>query len=232
MTHSTGFCLTLLLVLILCAPCLLYPNPAPWPMAGGTVTTKSLHETIRMDAEEVTIRLGKGSYTVAAVYHMVNSGETTTEWVGFPKGRISDSSAQLDYPDFIQFHVWINGNKALFSKEGNLWMAGKITFPGHNTTIIRVVYEAEYSDRPMVVDFAEYIIGTGRLWKDNIGKAIFMVDGSAIGGTGKFDAVLNMPNGRKLLSKSTIRFDATDFKPDKDAVLRITLKDRRRAGAR
>jgi hypothetical protein len=234
MTRSSGFCLTLLLVGLLCFPCIIKANPAPWPMAGGTVATKSLHKTIRMDAEEVTIRLDGGSHTVTAVYHMVNTGESTTEWVGFPKGRIRDSTEQFDYPDFIQFYVWVNGKKALFSKEGNVWMAGRVTFPGHATTMIRVVYQAHNTNylRRGAGGYAEYIVGTGRLWKGNIGRAIFTVDGSAIGGASKFDAELNVPSSRKLLSDRTIRFDVTDFKPDRDAVLHISIKDRRRARAR
>jgi hypothetical protein len=62
-------------------------NSAPLQASGGMVAPKAPHETIRMEAEEVTMRLEKDGYTVEAVFVMANSGEAITEWVGFPKGQ-------------------------------------------------------------------------------------------------------------------------------------------------
>ncbi len=88
MSRNFGLCSILLLVTVCCLPCIAKANPAPFPISGGAVSAKLPHETIRMDSEEVTIRLGRGgSYTVQGVYYMVNTGEETTEWVGFPKNR-------------------------------------------------------------------------------------------------------------------------------------------------
>lgn len=233
MTCSSGLSVTVFFAVVLCIPCALKANPAPWPIAGGTVATKSPNEFIRMEAEEVTIRLGGRSYLVEGVYHMVNSGETTTEWVGFPKNR-HEMHEGISYQDFVQFEVWVDGKSVPFSREGRQWRAGQVTFPGHATTIIRVMYEVNYhvsfvADAPSI---AEYIVGTGSLWKDNIGKAVFTVDASEIGGTKNFDAQLKIPQSHKLRSEQAVRFDATDFKPERDATLRIEIGGRGKAAAR
>ncbi|MEW6349383.1 MAG: hypothetical protein AB1646_10000 [Thermodesulfobacteriota bacterium] len=230
MARGSGICLTLLLTGVLSCPCMLEANPAPEPLAGGTVAARSPHKTIRMEAEEVTIRLGKGTYAVEGVYHMFNSGEATTEWVDFPKGREREMPDGWDYPNFIQFHAWVDGKKVPFTKDRREWLAGQVTFPGHATTIIRVVYEVNY---PVVAvyggDYAEYIVGTGSLWKDSIGKALFTVDGSEIGGTEYFDAELKAPRSHKLRSEHVVRIEVSDFKPQRDATLFIKIKDQRKA---
>lgn len=63
-------------------------NDGPIWLMGGGAAPKSSHPSIRMDSEEVTIRLGQDTYTVDAVFHFFNTGATTTEWVGFPKRGI------------------------------------------------------------------------------------------------------------------------------------------------
>ena len=56
-----------------------------WPrLMGGTAAPESPHPTIRMVSEEVTIRLKK-TFAVDGVLHSCNTGNTKTEWVGFPK---------------------------------------------------------------------------------------------------------------------------------------------------
>jgi hypothetical protein len=234
MTSSSRLYLVLLLAGTITFPGTLKANPAPMPISGGTVAAKSPHESIRMEAEEVTIRLHKMTYTVEGVYRMTNSGEATTEWVGFPKNR-HEMHEGLSYQNFIQFEVWVDGRKVPFAKEGKQWIAGQVTFSSHATTIIRVVYEIKYPETYKWAsrdDFAEYIVGTGSLWKGNIGKAIFTVDGSEIGGTKNFDTRLNIPQSHKLRSEQAVRFDAIDFKPERDATLLIEINGYRKATAR
>jgi hypothetical protein len=233
MTLSSRFCIILLLAGLLCTPCALRANPAPWPIAGGTVAAKSPNEFIKMEAEEVTIHLGGHSYVVEGVYHMVNSGETTTEWVGFPKNRHKMHEG-ISYQDFIQFEVWIDGKNVPFSREDRQWRAGQVRFPGHTTTIIRVMYEVNYHVSVVAAapSIAEYIVGTGSLWKGSIGRAIFTVDGSEVGGTKSFDAKLKAPHCHKLRSEQAVRFEVSDFKPEADATLHIDFTGRREASAR
>ena len=234
MSRSFGLPLTLLLTAVLCFPCKskrILPRcrfPVEQSQRSGPTGP------FGMEAEEVTIRLGAKTYMVEGVYHMVNSGDETTEWVGFPKNshKMHDG---MHYQDFIQFHAWVDGNMILLSKDGKQWLAGQVTFPAHATTIIRVMYEVKYPETykwmASAGDFAEYIVGTGSLWKGNICKAIFTVDGSALDSATNFDADLKVPQCRKLRSGQIIRFDAKDFKPERDATLHINIGYGRRGDA-
>jgi len=174
-----------------------------------------------MDTEEVIVHLEKDSYTVDAVFQMVNSGDTVTEWVGFPKGHELAGPEMGKFPDFTRFHAWVDGRQVEFSNEGDRWLAGRVKFPGHTTTLIRVVYEANYYRG----EVATYFIGTGSLWKDSIRKAAFTVDGSAIGGSKHFSAGLHMdrPNSRRLLSEKALRIEVADYEPNPKAVLNVDV---------
>ena len=93
---------------------LCFPNPGmtnqtPLHVVGGSATPKSQHETVRMDSEQVMIRLGQRSYTVDAIFHLFNTGETVTEWVGFPKRRVKFTGSWLPQPDFVRFDTWVDG---------------------------------------------------------------------------------------------------------------------------
>lgn len=203
----------------MCIPCGLGADIAPLGVGGGSAAAKSLHQTIRMDSEDVTIQLGQGSYTVNALFHFSNSGDTTTTWVGFPRGEEYFERIQRDLPDFVQFHAWVDGKKVPFSKEGNRWLARQVTFPGHAKTTIRVLYEAKYYRGGR----ARYIIGTGSLWKDSIGRAAFTVDGSAIGGTKHFTASLKAAQSHRLLSDKAVRIEVTNYEPEPNTALHITV---------
>ena len=202
-----GFVLIVMCLLLL--PCGIKADIAPQQAKGGAASTKTPHQTIRMEAEEVTIRLHGHSYTVDAVFHMANSGQTATEWVGFPIGA----------KDFTYFHTWVEGKPVQFAKEADGWMAGQVLFPGKTTSTIRVQYEANYYRG----QFASYVIGTGSFWKDTIAKASFVVEGSGVGGSKNFSVKLDAPNSRRLLTDSSIRIDVKDYKPHPDATLGFWL---------
>jgi len=210
---------SLLFVAFLFAPYALMADIAPLQATGGAVAAKSKHETIRMASEEVTVRLQKASYTVEAVFQMHNSGETTTMRVGFPKGDERINPELGGFPEFTQFHSWLDGKQVQFSKENDCWLAAQVTFPGNATTTVRILYEANYYRGT----YASYIVGTGSLWKDSIGKAVFIVDGSAIGGSTGFSAGLNAPNSRRLLTEEALRIEANDYAPDPKAVLGVQI---------
>jgi hypothetical protein len=229
------FYLALFVVGLICTPHGLNADMAPLQVKGGAAAARGPHETIRMESEEVTIRLEKASYMVDAVFHFSNSGETTTEWVGFPKGGEYFEATPKElpgfdrapdrFPDFVQFHTWVDGNKVPFSAEGSRWLARQVTFPGHATTIIRVVYEANYYRG----SYAEYIIGTGSYWKDSIGMAAFTVDGSAVGGSKNFSANLDAPQIQRLLTEKALRLEVKDYKPEPNVRLGIHISRPREA---
>lgn len=83
----------------------------------GAPAPRSSHKTVRMDSQEVIVRLGEFSFVVDAVFRFFNTGETTMEWVGFPKqGNPCRFGFLLD-PAFIRFDTWIDGRKVEFSEE-------------------------------------------------------------------------------------------------------------------
>ena len=53
--------------------------------SGGVVSPVSEDASIRMDSEQVKIRLEEDSYSVDAEFIFYNTGETVTKLVGFPR---------------------------------------------------------------------------------------------------------------------------------------------------
>jgi len=193
-----------------------------------------------MDSEDVTIRLHKDSYTVDAVFHFFNTGETTTELVGFPK-RGSGNEFSFHTGDFIRFETWVDGEKAQFSEEREpfcgvrkflsrifsnrvqdyRWLVKQVTFPGHSTTTTSVHYEAPYHKSDGRCAF--YIYGTGSYWKDSIGKAVFTIDGTDVVEAPNIMVTCppNLAITRKQISANALRYELTDFKPESQAVLTV-----------
>jgi len=219
-------------------------DDAPIMIMGGSASPKSSHKTIRMDSEDVTIRLGKASYTVDALFHFFNTGETTAEWVGFPKQGSGNSDESESVSDFIRFDTWVDGQKVRFSGEDQAstdtsdsasqsgdsakesrWLVKDVTFPGHQSTTTRVSYEAAYTGPGGA---AYYIYGTGSYWKDSIRRATFTIDGSAVGVRGEnlrvnffFPDTVAHVIRRRLLTDSVVAYEITDFKPRRDGVLSV-----------
>jgi hypothetical protein len=176
---------------------------------GGVIAPLSPHPSIRLDSQEVIIRLKPGSYVVDVVFNLFNTGETATESVGFPKWVAS----QVDFfPTFMRFEGSVNGRQLQFNeerdrstgagikynvpltqkltkmKEKRGWLVSQVTFAGHEGTTIHVTYEARYYSQGY--HEASYTYGTGSLWKDNIGKAVFIVDSTEVGGQRKSRPIL------------------------------------------
>lgn len=95
------------------------------PRAGGVLAPASPQDSIRMDSMEINILAQTGSYVVDAVFRLFNTGEATSEWIGFPKHCRVSPYVLLSYPkpvihDFIRFEGWVNGSKALFMERRSL----------------------------------------------------------------------------------------------------------------
>ena len=121
------------------------------PPTGGGISPKSPHPAIRLDDQEVIVRLKPYTYTVDAIFHLFNTGETSTEWIGFPKNSTGRSPGPLGrVDDFIRFEGSVNGQTIAFTEERDLikgaratqvgilsrgknhdgWLVGEGAFPG------------------------------------------------------------------------------------------------------
>jgi ankyrin repeat protein len=213
------------------------------PPTGAAVSPKSSHPTIRLDDQEVIIRLKRSTYTVDAVFHLSNTGETTTEWIGFPKNPTRRRHAPLGgVMDFIRFEALVHEEKVPFTEKRDLadraqnllemlrlrfashsgWLMGKATFPGHGITTIRVSYEVVYDYCGFECEEALYTYGTGGYWKGYIGKASFIVDSTEKGGAKMADAHFSVPETKKhlihrtLISENIALYEIRDFEPKPD----------------
>jgi hypothetical protein len=187
-----------------------------------------------MDSMEVTIRLKSTFYIVDAVFQLFNTGQAATEWVGFPK---TGMAVLREVIDFIKFEGWVDGQKAPFLEEGHLfrkqgpfftrvtsvgvwesrWMVTQLTFPAHAKRTIHVRYEAKYAaDR-----FAVYHYGTGRYWKGNIGRAVFIVDSTDIGGIKNAPVHFRASRGSRMIAENVVMYELSDFKPGATAILEV-----------
>jgi hypothetical protein len=199
------FLVTVLATALICASFTADGDIGPLQMfkGSGVVAPQSPHQSIRLDSQEVVIRLERTSYVVDVVFRLFNTGETKTEWIGFPKWVASRVDS---YPTFMRFDGSINGRPLKFNEEWDLsggeilrnsfsieeytrlaqkpmnterhWLVSQATFPGHERTTICVSYEAPYDGKGYRE--ASYVYGTGSLWKGNIGKAVFIVDSSSL----------------------------------------------------
>ena len=254
MTFIRGSFVALMATGFFLAPLPVGANIGPLQMfkGGGVVVPLSPHQSIRLDSEQVIISLGERSYAVDAVFNLFNTGETTTECVGFPKWVASRTPT---YPTFISFQGSVNGRPIEFNEkwdpsggskpsfeewrnfriavneEERQWVVSQVTFSGHATTTIRVTYEAPYNYANGYRE-ASYIYGTGALWKDNIRKAVFIVDSSGLGGTEKISTYFehgfgsqttsaNVKSAPRPIWKNSVRYEIKDFKPHPEAHIRI-----------
>ncbi len=169
------------------------------------------HEQIRLDSQRIIIRLNWESYTVDDVYHLVNTGDSTTAWVGVP--MIGSEAPYFQHPvwigfrnyDFMSFDAWVNGRKTEFTEApgpqpsfavdyGSLrtrvrhhdkmdWIKVKqVRFPGHAKTTVRIRYEVGYK-KGINETYLRYDLLGSRYWKDRIRKSLFLIDSSLVGGT-------------------------------------------------
>lgn len=216
-------------------------DDAPLWLMGGGATPKSKHTTVRMDSEEVTIRLHKDSYTVDAVFHFFNTGDTTTEWVGFPKRGRGYSDMFTGTQDFIRFETWVGDQQVPFREErelwsrvpiflrsifsyiveDNRWLVKEVTFPGHSKITTRVKYEAHYVRSGEGKD-VYYIYGTGTYWKDAIGKATFTVDASEIGGRSGLRVKVSSECTPRV-SRDSVTYEFSDLDPHPGASLEVFI---------
>jgi hypothetical protein len=217
-----------------------------WNIGGGPCPDSSDHN-IRLESQEVTIRVGEYLFAVDALFHFFNAGKTKTEWVGFPKKGMGDLGRTGGKRSFIGFETWVDGKKVEFSEEPNLrkdknlfdrianapatkdvrWLLRKIVFPGNAKTSVRVKYtlgSSLFRDVPS----AEYLYGTSSYWKGSIGKAVFIIDSSQIEDTYAFKVRFSDSHKHKIrknrVSDYVTRYEIQNFKPKHNCRLLVDLK--------
>lgn len=201
----------------------------------GAAAPKAPHRSIRLDAQEVTIRLGKSTYFVEAAFHFFNTGETSTEWVGFPKrvaykGIVPGDSRIKGFDDFKWFKVWVDGRRTPVTEEPDRsasarwesggqrrdrWMVLRAEFLGHKTTSVRCRYEAAYqiATHGRGTKTASYLFGTGAHWKGAIGSATFVIDSTDVGGTDNARVLLPTVAGSRTVLPNVVRYELGGFEP-------------------
>jgi hypothetical protein len=214
--------------------------------SGGAVSPASDHASIRMDSEQVKIRLEKDSYSVDAEFIFYNTGETVTELVGFPKVNYLATRQHEGPTNYMRFETWVNGEKAEIlasdpdskpmpsedfylnpkkgtrfpSQEIKLWLVHRIKFPGHAYTRMRTRYQSRCLFGQEV---AEYVVGTGRHWMDRIGKAVFIIDCSGVGGAENVKVGFRMAPGPRLISGGVLVHEIRNIKPGPRAALTVRV---------
>jgi hypothetical protein len=103
-----------------------------------------------------------------------------------------------------------------------LWLVHRVKFPGHAYTKIRAKYQSQYSVQGGLVD-AIYVVGTGRYWKDRIGKAVFIIDSSAVGGAENIRIPSAMAPGPRLISAGLQICEISNFRPGPREALTVRV---------
>ena len=223
----------------------------------GVVSPVSDHANIRMDSEQVIMRLEEDHYSVDAEFIFYNTSETVTELVGFPKVYYLTTREHEGPTNYMRFETWVNGEKAeiINSDPDDKPMTGKISiiwlrkgllrkglrshhkklssgwfivlnFRVTQFTKIRNRYQSRYSVLFEQVK-ASYIVGTGRHWKDRIGKAVFIRDGPGVGGAENVKFGFPMAPGPRLISSGLLVSEIRNIKPEPRAALTVRILRRK-----
>jgi hypothetical protein len=73
---------------------------------------------------------------------------------------------------------------------------------------------------------ASYILGTGSLWKDNISEALFIIDGTEVGGADEFSTWFmkeKETQSKKQVTGNVVKYELLNFKPHPEEQLIIGL---------
>ncbi|MFH1113901.1 MAG: hypothetical protein V1792_08270 [Pseudomonadota bacterium] len=216
--------------------------PPTLTFMGGSICPPAPHRTISMERMEITIRSRMHTYVVDALYYLYNTGEDTTERIGFPKQGLHNRSTRYRMPlrvhDFLRLETWVNSRKTEFVETGEFltgpralpskhdppdcyaeetrWMVKEIRFPALAPTTVRVRYEGRYhhpTDRSLVTVRGYYYSGTAQYWKGKIGKAVFLYDNTEIGCNLAVNVKLPLMAGPKAMTARIQRFERGEYEP-------------------
>jgi hypothetical protein len=230
---------------LIIAPTVMNREFVPLGMYSGNPGTTPHHQGVRMECQDVSIRLEKNTYFVDGVFHFFNPAETRIQWIGFPKFGSTWGGKSRSAPDFIRFNAWVNGKKlelsehrhvirdtiflwtALFSKppsdaDYHGCLSSHVRFPGAKRTTIRVSYSAHYL-RLMGGLVAPYIVGSSSSWEGSIGRAVFTIDGAGIGGTDRIKLYFYAVPAVTKITKNAVRIEITGYQPSDGKELKVCV---------
>jgi hypothetical protein len=189
------FACTLLVALagLLGVPAATADNAPMWESSVGL--TPGAATTIRMQSEDVSLQIvERGSAAVAVVdatFDMNNPGPMTRLLIGFPNfvyGALPSTDAFSPVfftpANLTNFRAWTDSANyspairqvAVGQFGGSDWFVWSMPYPPKQLTHVHVAYEQKLNEqldspfyRPIV--HATYVLRTGALWADTIGKA-------------------------------------------------------------
>ena len=142
---------------------------------------------IIMLEEEIKITLYGRYYEVDVSFDFFNDGDEENVLLGFPVWTVTyDNPEEREWAKIRDFQSYINGelvteyttieeSEKNFQLTTTTWFVREVTFPKNSHTYSRVTYKAPYN----MLGFkkgAGYIYGTGRNWKDSIGKMTVIIN--------------------------------------------------------
>ncbi len=242
MNSIRRFVLCLIAGGVLCIQLASHGGFAPIICERGSVSPVSSHETIRLDSEHVIIQLRTKDYRVDAVCRFFNTGDATTQLIGFPRPEKTNSSSGSD---FEGVSVWVDGRSIPFRNERNYpkcagvnfqalspplshtepgWLLREVTFAGHAATTIRVMYETPYAPG-IDLKTASYRIGTGRFWKEKIGHISLTIDSAGLGSTAGILSVYLLKEvvATRSLGDNLVRYEIANYEPSSRDNLNIDI---------
>jgi hypothetical protein len=190
-----------------------------------------VHATnISLREEEITITLRKNYYEVNVTFDFFNGGTTEKILLGFP---VESSMYKSSDNDVYDFKTVINGKiipvnttkTDSIRSEGGYndyvkWFIRNAVFPAGSRTVSNVTYKARYGYCGGLTT-AGYIYGTGRFWKDGIGKMTLIINH----GDDMLVDKVGFPYANDIFSNDTVNAEASKFIWEADGRYKYIFKN-------
>ena len=171
------------LLAVLLAPVACANDPALGAV-GGVLQPMDQHPSVMMLSEHIYIKLMPDRVAVDCRFHFTNTGDPVTVKMGFPEDHAGDSSG------FEYFRSKVDGKPVKVERvrgewrneyEGRNWYVKDVSFGRRQSRIIEESYGGMAGAVSIgEIRFTSYVLTTGKPWLGKIGKAIVVVDTSAI----------------------------------------------------
>jgi hypothetical protein len=159
----------------------IYANDAWLTASGGNYSVKDNKNTdVQMVSEIIKINMYENYCEFDILFDFYNYGDTVTLSVGFP-----EYSWGTETPGKIRnFKSYINNRLVKFKYQNennnfdkwnytvmiNGWYVKEVTFEHGQHLMSRVIYESDYAGAGYPHKAVDYLYGTGKTWKNEIGK--------------------------------------------------------------